>query len=73
MAGTPKASVTKREPVAIATALVTVLATMVFVAPSVGLEIPDTAQKVIAVGLMILAGFGIRPAVTPVAAPKLGK
>jgi hypothetical protein len=59
-------SIVKREPAVILTGVATLIATAVFVAPSIGLEIPDTVQKVVAAGLTILAGFGIRPQVTPV-------
>lgn len=56
----------KKEPAVFATAAVTVIATIMYVAPSVGIEIPDTVAKVVALALTIAAGFGIRSVVTPV-------
>lgn len=59
-------SLVKREPAVIATAIVTLISTCLFVMPSLGVEIPDTVAKVIAMVLTVAAGFGIRSAVTPV-------
>ena len=59
-------SIVKREPAVILTGVATLIATALFVAPSLGLAIPDTVQKVVAAGLTVLAGFGIRPLVEPV-------
>lgn len=60
------APITKREPVLIATGIVTLLSTFMFVAPDLGIGIPDTVAKVISVILFVAAGLGIRPQVTPV-------
>lgn len=59
-------SIVKREPAVIATGAVTILATLMYVAPSMGIPIPDTVSKVVAAVLTIAAGFGIRSAVMPV-------
>jgi hypothetical protein len=66
-----KPKLSKREPVAIITAAVTLIGTFMYVAPGLGLAIPDSVAKVITLILFIAAGLGIRPLVTPVAAPKL--
>lgn len=65
------ASKTKRYPTAIITAAVTMLSTALYVAPSVGIAIPDSAQKIITLVLMAAGGLGIHSLVTPVAAPNL--
>lgn len=65
--------VTKREPALIAGGIVTMLSTFMFVAPDLGIEIPDTVAKVITLILVVAASLGIRSKVTPVAAPKLSK
>jgi hypothetical protein len=65
-APTAPKSIAKREPAAFATALVTLVSTALFLAPSVGVPIPDTVQKAVAIGLMVAGGFGIRSVVTPV-------
>lgn len=62
----PAASIVKREPAVIATGAVTLLSTFLFVAPAMGIPIPDTVSKVAAMLLTVAAGFGIRSAVTPV-------
>lgn len=65
----PKAKSTKlvkREPAVFATGVVTLIATALYVAPSIGLEVPDTVAKVVTLILTVAAGFGIRSAVTPV-------
>src|SRR5919112_6299779 len=59
-------SIVKREPAVILTGVATLIATAVFVAPSIGLEIPDTVQKVVAAGVTDIDGFGIPPDVSPV-------
>lgn len=59
-------SVVKREPALILTGAATLIATALFVAPSLGIPVPGTVQKIVAAGLTILAGFGIRPQVTPI-------
>lgn len=73
MAAVPPANapVTKREPVAIATAVVTLLATFMFVAADLGIDIPDKVQEIVTLVGIVAAGFGVRSRVTPVAAPKL--
>jgi hypothetical protein len=65
---TKAGSVVKREPAVIATGIVTLVSTFLFVAPGIGIPIPDTISKVIAMVLTVAAGFGIRSAVTPVKA-----
>lgn len=60
-----RAPAVKREPAVILAGAATILSTLVFVAPSMGIPVPGTVQKVIAAGLTLLAGFGIRPLVTP--------
>lgn len=59
-------SVVKREPAVIATAIVTLISTFLFVAPGIGIPIPETVAKAIAVVLTLAAGFGIRSVVQPV-------
>jgi hypothetical protein len=69
MSTVPK--VARREPAVFATGVVTLLATILYVAPSLGVEFPDTVAKVVSLVLTVAAGFGIRSAVTPInAAPK---
>lgn len=65
MSAVPK--VAKKEPAVFATGAVTLLATLLYVAPSLGLEVPDTVAKVVTLVLTVAAGFGIRSAVVPVA------
>jgi hypothetical protein len=62
----PAASVVKREPAVFATAALTLIGTALFLAPSVGINIPDNVAKVVQLVFTIAAGFGIRSAVTPV-------
>jgi hypothetical protein len=57
----------KREPAAIATGVVTLLATFMFVAPDMGIGIPDTVAKVLALVLYVASGLGIRSVVVPAA------
>lgn len=66
MATAVKAPLARREPAAIATGVVTLLATFMYVAPSMGIGIPDTVAKVITLVLTLAAGLGIRSVVTPV-------
>lgn len=60
-------SIVKREPVLIGSAIVTLLSTALYVAPSISpkLKLPDSAQK--AIGLLFTAAgaFGIRSLVKP--------
>lgn len=60
-----QSSVARREPAMIATGAVTMLATIMYVAPGMGIPIPDSVAKVVTLVLTIAAGFGIRSAVTP--------
>lgn len=62
-----KPPLAKREPAVFATAAVTVIATLMYVAPSVGVEIPDNVAKILALVLTLAAGLGIRSAVIPLA------
>ena len=59
--------IAKREPAIILTGAATLISTILFVAPSLGIPVPGTVQKVVAAALTVLAGFGIRPQVTPTA------
>jgi hypothetical protein len=65
----PVSKLARREPAVFATGAVTLLATILYVAPSLGIEVPDTIAKVVTLVLTIAAGFGIRSAVVPVGAP----
>lgn len=56
----------KKEPAVFATALATLVSTILYVAPGLGIAIPDTIAKVIATVLTLAAGVGIRSVVTPV-------
>lgn len=60
------AGIFKREPAVIATGIVTLISTFLFVAPDMGIPIPETVAKAIAVVLTLAAGFGIRSVVQPV-------
>jgi hypothetical protein len=62
----PKAPLHKREPAAVATGVVTLLATFMFVAPGMGIGIPDSVAKILALVLYMASGLGIRSAVQPV-------
>lgn len=59
-------SLAKREPAVLLAGIATLVSTVLFVAPSLGIPVPSTVQKVVAAGLTLLAGFGIRPLVEPV-------
>lgn len=63
-APTPK-SLVKREPVLIGSAVLTIVSTALYVAPSLGLKIPDKAQKLISVALTLAGGLGLRSLVRP--------
>lgn len=63
-AAAPK-SLVKREPVAFISAAVTLLSTAIYLAPSVGIKIPDKAQKIISLGLTLAGGLGARVLVKP--------
>jgi hypothetical protein len=65
-AAAPAKSIVKREPAVFATAAVTLIGTILYLAPSVGIEIPDNVAKIATLFFTIAAGFGIRSAVTPV-------
>lgn len=58
-------SLVKREPVAIATGALTLLATAVYVLPSLGIEIPDKVQKGLTLLGILAQGLGIRSLVKP--------
>lgn len=59
-------SVVKREPAVFATAAVTLIGTALYLAPSVGIAIPDPVAKVLTLLFTLAAGLGIRSAVKPV-------
>lgn len=59
-------SLVKREPVAVISATVTLLSTIVYLLPSVGVKLPDKAQKIIGLGLNIAGSLGARLLVRPV-------
>lgn len=63
-AAAPK-SLIKREPVALISAAVTLLSTAIYLAPSVGIKIPDKAQKIISLALTLAGGLGARVLVKP--------
>lgn len=62
----PKKSLVKREPVAIASAFLTLVGTVLFVAPSVGLAIPDNVAKIVQLVFTLAGGLGVRMLVKPV-------
>lgn len=55
----------KREPVALATGALTLLATAVYVLPSIGVKIPDKVQKGLTLFGILAQGLGIRSLVKP--------
>lgn len=59
-------SLVKREPVAIATGALTLLATAVYVLPSIGIKIPDKVQKGLTLVGILAQGLGVRSLVKPV-------
>lgn len=65
MAEGSKAPLVRREPAVMATGAVTMLATFMYVAPGMGIPIPDSVAKVVTLVLTIAAGFGIRSVVRP--------
>jgi hypothetical protein len=71
MGPAPKASFTKRQPLAILGGVVTVLTGVVYAAPDLGIGLPETVVKVIALIALIAGGLGVHSKVTPVAAPRL--
>jgi hypothetical protein len=58
-------SLIKREPVAIATGALTLLATAVYVLPSIGIKVPDKVQKGLTLLGILAQGLGIRSLVKP--------
>lgn len=58
-------SLIKREPVAIATGALTLLATAVYVLPSIGIKVPDKVQKGLTLLGIVAQGLGIRSLVKP--------
>jgi hypothetical protein len=61
----PAKSLIKREPVAIATGALTLLATAVYVLPSIGIKVPDKVQKGLTLLGILAQGLGIRSLVKP--------
>lgn len=55
----------KREPVAIATGALTLLATAVYVLPSIGIKIPPVVQKGVTLIGILAQGLGVRSLVKP--------
>ena len=55
----------KREPVLVVSAAYTLLTTALYLAPVLGVKIPDSATKVISLGSTIAGAFGIRSLVRP--------
>lgn len=69
MAATAKTdakSLIKREPVAIGSAVLTLFNTALYLAPTVGIKIPDKATKAISLVSMLAGGLGLRNLVKPV-------
>lgn len=58
-------SIVKREPVLIGSGIVTLLSTALYVAPSLGIKIPDQAQKIASLAFTAAGAFGIRSLVKP--------
>jgi len=58
-------SLVKREPVALISAAVTVISTVLYIAPSVGIKIPDKVAKGVSLALMLAGGIGGRSLVKP--------
>lgn len=58
-------SLVKREPIAFISAAVTLLSTALYLAPSVGIKVPDKAAKIISLGLTLAGGIGGRILVKP--------
>jgi hypothetical protein len=58
-------SLIKREPVLIASGAMTVLSTIVYVLPSMGIKIPDKVQKGFSLLAMVAGGLGVRSLVKP--------
>lgn len=59
-------SLVKREPVAFISAAITLISTALYVAPSVGIKVPDKAAKVVSLALTLAGGLGARLLVRPV-------
>lgn len=59
-------SLVKREPIALISVGITLLSTALYLAPSVGIKIPDKAAKIITLGLQLAGGLGGRILVKPV-------
>lgn len=58
-------SLIKREPVVFISAGVTLLSTALYLAPSVGIKIPDRVAKIVSLGLTLASSFGARILVKP--------
>lgn len=55
----------KREPVLVVSAAYTLLTTALYLAPTLGIKIPDSAVKAIGLVSTIAGAFGIRSLVKP--------
>lgn len=55
----------KREPVLVVSAAYTLLTTALYLAPTFGIKLPESAVKVISLGSTIAGAFGIRSLVKP--------
>lgn len=59
-------SLAKREPVVVGSAAVTLLSTLLYIAPAFGLKVPPKAAQVVSLLLTLGSGLGVRNLVKPV-------
>jgi hypothetical protein len=64
-AAAPTKSLVKREPVVFISAAVTLISTALYLAPSVGIKVPDKVAKIVSLGLTLASSFGARILVKP--------
>ena len=62
----PVKPLVKREPVVIGSAALTLVSTALYLAPAIGIKIPDKVAKIISLGMTLAGGLGLRNLVKPV-------
>jgi hypothetical protein len=56
----------KREPIVVGSAALTLVSTLLYLAPAIGIKIPDKVAKSVTLALTLGGGFGLRNLVKPV-------
>jgi hypothetical protein len=60
-----KPKLVKREPVIVGSAALTLVSTALYLAPAIGIKIPDKVVKLVTLALTLGGGFGLRNLVKP--------